>query len=261
MVDCVSLTLGGTVGASSITGGTNIGGLRFGVFDWSGLWGTVAVRGSTAAIAGRAGRTLVGSRLPNERLLTLNLISLDQLEAGGYTTTRCAQIDTNQQTLTGLFGDPDGLVIEWLRQNGTSVYLVGYTLTGAPLVATGRYRRLSQPLVATWPYWRSTIQQTDTTSGAGTITVGGTAPVYDPVLVFSGNGSFTNSDTGQVVTIAGLGAGAVTVDCGARTVTQAGLDVDGALSVSDSEWVRLDPGTVNVTSTVSVDVKWRDQWK
>lgn len=265
-VPCVSLNLGGTVTDSGITGGTDIGDWRYQVDDWSGLWGSIAIRGQHLKINGRAGRTMTGSRLPDWRLLTLNLRSMPWDTSGGfsggagYTDVECGQIIENLLGLTGFFGDGSPLVIEWQIDTSRSLYLEAYTVQAAQVTTQQSHRLLSQPLEASYPYWRQADIETDTISGAGTITNPGTAQVWDAVYVFAGNGSYTNSTTGQVMTIAGA-SGAVTVDTLNRTVKQGGVDADGLLTVTTSQWMRLAKGVNTITTTVSVDTKWRPGYK
>lgn len=265
-VPCVSITLGGTVGDAGITGGVDIGDWRYQVNDWTGLWGSIPIRGSHIPIGGRAGRTLVGSRLPDWRLLTLNLRSMPWDPTHGftggaaYTDEECGQIIENLLGMVGFFGDDDPLVIEWIVDTARSLYLEVFTLSGASVSTIGQHRLLSQSLEASYPYWRQTDIESDVISGAGTITNPGTAQVWDPVLVFAGNGSYTNSTTGQVLTISGA-AGAATVDVLRRTVTVGGVDVDGILAVDTSQWMRLAKGVNTITTTVSVNTRWRPGYK
>lgn len=265
-VPCVSIALGGTVTDAGITGGVDIGDWRYQVDDWSGLWGSIPIRGSHIPIGGRAGRTLVGSRLPDWRLLTLNLRSMPWDPTHGftggaaYTDEECGQIIENLLGMVGFYGDADPLVIEWIVDTARSLYLEVFTVQAAQVSTMQAFRLLSQPLEASYPYWRQADIESNVISGAGSITNPGTAQVWDPVLVFSGDGSFTNSTTGQVLTVSGS-SGAVTVDVLRRTVTQGGVDVDGVLAVDSSQWMRFAKGVNTVTSTVSVTVRWRPGYK
>jgi hypothetical protein len=265
-VPCVSIKLGGTVTDAGITGGIDIGDLRYQVNDWSGLWGSIPIRANHARISGRAGRVLTGSKLPDFRLLTLNLRSLPWDPTGGwsdgagYSDEECGQIIENLLGLTGFFGDSDPLVIEWVIDTARSLYLETYAVQGAQVFTQGKYRLISQPLEASYPYWREDVLQTDTISGADTITNSGTAQVWDPILVFSGDGTFENLTTGQEYEVAGSG-GAVTVDVGRKLVLEGGADADGVGFPDSSQWMRLAKGVNSVTSDVSVDVKWRPGYK
>jgi hypothetical protein len=123
-----------------------------------------------------------------------------------------------------------------------------------------KVRRLSVPLWSPNPYWRAGgTQSTDTISGADTLAVAGNVSVYDAVLVFSGDGAFTNSTAGWTLTIAGS-VSPVTVDLGQRTVTQAGSPADQLLTPTDRSWGWFRPGNNSVTSSVSTTVTWRNSF-
>lgn len=266
MPDCVGINLGGTVTDAGITGGVELDGNQYAIMDWSNLWGTIAIRGQHLRIGGRAGRVLVGSRLPDWRLLTLNLRSKLRNASGGFDPNgeedgdTCSQVIANLIGLTGFFGDNFPLVVEWVLPDGNSLYVEGWTLQSGPVIANGRYRELSQPLEASYPYWRQAVLETDVIAGADTITNPGTAGVYDAELVFAGDGNFINSTTGQALTVSGSG-GPVTVRSWEHTVAEGGIDADGVLAADGSEWMRFEPGVNTVTSTVSVAVNWRPGYK
>lgn len=262
-VPCVSIKLGGTVTDAGITGGIDIGDMRYQVNDWSNLWGSIPIRAAHQRIGGRAGRLLTGPKLPDWRLLTLNLRSMPWDPTGGYTDgaaytdEECGQIIENLLTMVGLFGDGDPLVIEWVVDTARSLYLEAWTLTAAPVITQGKHRLISQTLEASYPYWKEDVLQTDTISGADTITNPGTAEIFDAILVFSGAGSFTNSTTGQVITT----TAAAEIDVNNHLVLSGGVDVDGVAQVDGNQWMRFRRGVNNVVSTVSVDVKWRPAYK
>jgi hypothetical protein len=178
---------------------------------------------------------------------------------GGFTSAEW--VAKNQDTLDSIIHDRDGFLIEHIRCDSTHRFLRALQNSQPLVTVRGRIERLMiVSAVASYPYWRSTVTSSDTIAGADTLTIAGTVPVYDATLVFSGDGTFTNSDTGQTVTVVGS-SGAVTVKTGdGRTVTQAGVPARNLVTVSDDEWMRFDVGTVNVTSTVSVGVSWRTGW-
>jgi len=265
-IPCVSIRLGGTVTDAGITGGVDIGDLRYQVDNWSGLWGSIPIRATHQRISGRAGRVLTGSRLPDFRLLTLSLRSMPWDSTGGYTggagytDEECGQIVENLLGMVGFFGDAEPLVIEWVVDPARSLYLEVYAVQGSPVQTQGKYRLLSQPLEASYPYWREAVLAEETIVGADTIVNPGTAGIFDPVLVFSGDGTFENLTTGQEITVAGS-AGPVTVDVGNRTILEGGGDADGVAAVERNQWMRLDRGANSVTSSVSVDVEYRPAYK
>ena len=117
-----------------------------------------------------------------------------------------------------------------------------------------------------WPYTRSDTEATHELDGAAVAiaALGGTVErIYDPKLVFAGDGSFTDDESGLVMTVAGSGA-PVTVQrdatTGRWTAIEGGLAVPGKVSVDDTRWMFLTVGGT-FTSTVAVDVTWRDQWE
>ena len=263
MPDCVGINLGGTVTDAGITGGVELDGNQYAIMDWSNLWGTIAIRGQHLRIGGRAGRVLTGSRLPDWRLLTLNLRSKLRNATGGFDPVgeeegnTCSQVIANLIGLTGFFGDDFPLVVEWVLPDGSSLYVEGWTLQSGPVIANGRYRELAQPLEASYPYWREAVLRTDVIAGADTITNPGTAGVFDAELVFAGAGTFTNSTTGQVVTA----TAAADVDVLTGSTTVGGVDADGLVTANTAQIMRFVPGVNTVTSTVSVAVNWRPGYK
>jgi hypothetical protein len=107
---------------------------------------------------------------------------------------------------------------------------------------------------------------TPTTGGAGTCTNAGTAPTPPTFTLTSPTNTITltNSTTSYVMTLLGLsGAGTVTVDMGARTVTatNAPLNRYSAVSFPTSQFWNLKPGanTVAVSgATVSGSgISWK----
>lgn len=265
-VPCVSIALGGTVTDAGITGGTDIGDWRYQVDDWSGLWGSIPIRGSHIPIGGRAGRTLVGSRLPDWRLLTLNLRSMPWdpthgfTGGAGYTDEECGQIIENLLGMTGFYGDSDPLVIEWIVDTARSLYLEVFTVQAAQVSTQNAFRLLSQPLEASYPYWRQADIESDVISGAGSITNPGTAQVWDAVFVFAGDGSYTNNTTGQAIVVSGS-TGPVTINALNGSVIMGGVDADGVAAYDNSQIMRLAKGVNSITTTVSVTTRWRPGYK
>ena len=263
---CDDIKIGGTLGAMSITGGQSIANEGIAVDAYGGLYGPPRQRGQISDVSGQAGGTSTSTeeRLPAARLFNLPIILGDVnpatgLADGGFTPAEWTAI--NQDTVDEIIHSRTGFLIEHIRCDGTHRFLKAFQ-NGQPLVnVRGILERLMLlQCVAPYPYWRSTLTSSDTIAGADTLTVAGAAPVYDATIVFSGDGTFTNSDTGQSITVAGS-SGPVTVHCGdGRTVTQAGVPARNLATPNDDEWMRFDPGTVNVTSTVSCDVSWRSAW-
>lgn len=263
---CDDIKIGGALGDNAITGGTSIANEGIAVEAYGGLYGPPRQRGLISDISGQAGGQSTSSeeRLPAARLFNLPIIIGDVnpatgLADGGFTTAEWTA--RNQDTVDSIIHSRSGFLIEHIRCDGTSRFLRALQ-NGQPIVnVRGLIERLMLvQCQAEFPYWRSTLTTTDTIAGADTLSIAGSAPVYDATLVFAGDGTFTNSDTGQAITVAGS-SGAVTVRTGdGRTVTQAGVPARNLVTVSDDEWMRFDVGTVNVTATVSVGVSWRTAW-
>ena len=261
-MSCDDVKVGGTVGAASITGGRSISDYAVTVIDYTALWGTVGKRAGSLPVIGQPGTIIAGAELPKERLLTLNLFGSDLPAAGGVGSV--TDLWANQDDLTSLFTDSGGVILEWVLPS-ESRWLRVWGLTGAAVSIRQKFRRLSLPLVSAWPYWRSDTLQSAVVDGAAVaVAIGGTTErVYDPKLVFSADGTFTDDTSGLAITIAGS-ANAVTVErdsvTGRWTATEAGSPVPGKVTVSDSRWIFLTRGGT-FTSTVSVTVSWRDQWE
>jgi hypothetical protein len=170
----------------------------------------------------------------------------------------CGQIIENLLGMVGFFGEGTPLTVEWQIDTARSLYLQGWTIQGAPVVVEqGGHRLLSQPLEASYPYWRQADVETDVIAGADTITNPGTAAVWDAEMTFSGAGTFTNTTTGQIVTATGAGV----LDVLTGSVTVGGVDADGLITGNTSQIMRFVQGVNTVTSTVSVSVKWRPGYK
>ena len=259
---CEDIKVGGTVGTTSITGGTSISNYGLLVFDYSSLWGTVGKRASSQPAIGQPGGIITGKELPQDRIHTLAVMSTDQLPAGGGQSPQ--QLWDNQDVLTSLFTAAGGSPIEWILPT-ESRWIRAYNLIGGPTMITGKYRRLILPLTSPWPYWQSTVQQSQVINGAGVAyTIGGTVErIYNPTIVFAGDGVFTDVTSGLTMTVTGSG-GAVTVErnalTGRWTALEGGVPVPGKIAVIDSRWMFLTRGGT-ATTTVSCTVSWRDSWE
>lgn len=263
---CDDLLIGGTLGDNAITGGVSIANEGIAVEAYGGLYGPPRQRGLVSDISGQAGGQSTSSeeRLPAARLFNLPIIIGDVNPAtgeadGGLTTAEWTA--RNQDTVDSIIHSRSGFLLEHVRCDNTRRFLRVFQ-NGQPLTnVRGILERLMiVQCVAPYPYWRSTLTTSDTITTTDTLTVGGSAPVYDATIVFSGDGTFTNTHTGQSITVAGS-TGAVTVKTGdGRTVTQGGNPARNLVTVTDDEWMRFDPGTVNVTADVSCQVSWRTAW-
>lgn len=261
MATCDDLRLGGTLTGAGITGGVSINNAGIGIEDWSGVLGSGGMSGRVQVVNNRPGGFLSGDLLGRERYPTLNMILTDRDATGGLTAaTFPEQKQANTDTFLALITDPAGNYLEVDMPDGTSRFLYVYNLDAAAMRQPRKQRTISVPLVSPFPYWKGGgNQSTDTIAGADTMVVGGNREVYDAVLVFSGDGTFTHSTEGWAITIAGS-SGAVTVDLGNRTVTDAGGAADNLMSRTNAFWGWFNPGNNSVTSTVSVGVTWRSSF-
>lgn len=265
MPTCSDLRIGGTLSATGLTGGRSINDYAISVEDWSQLLGTGGVSASMQVVNGRPGGYVAGDLLGRERYPTLNLAITDLNQLGGLTApTACEQKQDNTDDLLALIGNPTGNYLEVDMPDATSRFLYAYNFDAAPISQPRRKRTIRVPLQSPFPYWKQGgNQSTDTISGADTLVNGGNANVYDAVLVFSGDGAFTHSTLGWELTITGS-TGAVTVNLGARTVTQGGSAADNLLRRTGGDarkWGWFTPGNNSVSSTVSTVVTWRASWQ
>lgn len=263
---CDDLRIGGTLSASGISGGLSINSTALMVSDWAGLLGVPGITATPLVVAGRPGMTLGGDQLGRPRFFVLNL----KVTRWGPTNFALTAIDENHQiwantdNLLTQLSAPETL-LEVDLPDGTSRWLRVANLDPALSIRHDRRREFSIPLVSDWPYWRAGgAESSQVVSAATTLTGGGRKNIYDPVLTFSGDGTFTHSDLGWALEVVGS-TGPVTVDLGARTVSQGGSPADNLLRRTPSAgqgrvwgWLLATPN--NVTSTVSVTVTWRPQW-
>lgn len=266
MPTCSDLRLGGTLSATGISGAVSINDYALTVNDWSSILGSPGMSGGTVQVNGRPGGYVAGDRLGLPRFPTLNMTIGDLNHTGGLTADdECEQKQDNTDEFLALVTAPGGNYLEVDMPDMTSRFLYVYNFVAAPMRQPRRQRTISVPLESPMPYWKEGgNQSTDTISGADTIVNGGNREVYDAVLVFAGDGSFTHSGLGWTLTIAGS-TGAVTVNLGARTVTMGGNPADNVLRRSGTgdnarKWGWFVPGNNSVTSTVSVGVTWRSSW-
>jgi len=259
-VTCDDLRLGGTLSSSGISGGTSINSTAIMVSDWAGLFGTAGITGQALEVNGRPGVLYGGDFLGRGRFFNLNM----QMTRYGPNKTLVEatpqeQLQANTDDFLQLLTVPE-TYLEVDMPDGTSRFLQVTNLDPAYMSKATKVRQIAPPLVADWPYWRQGGQEeTDTISGADTITVGGDKSVYDPVLVFAGDGTFTHNALGWSIEVTGSG-GAVTVDLGNRTVTEGGNPALNRIRRSDRDWGWFTVGSNSVTTDVSVVVTWRSQF-
>lgn len=257
---CDDLRLGGTLSASGISGGTSINSTAISVANWAGLFGTAGITGQALEVNGRPGILYGGDFLGRGRFFNLQM----QLTRYGPNLTLAEptpqeQLVENTDDFLTLATVPE-TYLEVDLPDGTSRFLRVTNLDPAYTSLSTKTRRISLPFTADWPYWRQGGQEdTDTISGTDTMTIGGRKTVYDAVLVFAGDGTFTHDDEGWTIEVTGS-AGAVTVDLGNRTVTEGGNPATNRIRRNSRDWGWFPVGTNNVTTDVSVVVTWRPQF-
>jgi hypothetical protein len=180
---------------------------------------------------------------------------------GGLTEpTRSEQKQANTDEFLALITDPAGNYLEIDMADGSQRFLFVYNLDPAPIRQPRNQRTIKVPLVSIGAYWSAGgAEQTQTIDGADTMAIFGNREIYDAVLVFAGDGTFTHSDLGWSIEVTGSGA-PVTVDLGARTVIEGGSDAVNRIRRDNRDWGWFVPGTNNVTSDVSVVVTWRSAY-
>lgn len=267
MIGCDDLRLGGTLSGTGITGGVSINGTAYTVTDWSSILGLSGVSSSSQQVFGRPGGYVAGDQLGLSYVFNLNLAMLDRNTSGGLTEpTAEEQLQANTDLFLGMLASATPQYLEVDMPDSTTRFRRVQNFAPAPIRQPRQLRTISAPLEDQWPYWHEGgNESTDTINGADTLVVGGNVSVHDAVLVFSGNGIFTHSTLGWAMEIVGA-SGAVTVDIGNRTVTQASLPADNLLRLTPAsghgrEWGWFTVGNNSVTSTVSVGVTWRNQWQ
>jgi len=258
---CDDLRLGGTLSASGIAGGTSINSTALGVADWSQILGSAGMSARLQQINGRPGGFISGDQLGKMRFPILSMRITDLDAFGGLTEpTRYEQKVANTDVFLGLISDPAGQYLELDMADGSQRFIHAHNLDAAALFQPRKLRTIRVPLVSTYPYWKAGGQESSQTiSGADVMAFAGNREVYDAVLVFSGDGTFTHSDLGWTIQVTGS-AGAVTVDLGARTVTEGGADALNRIRRNNRKWGWFVPGSNNVTSDVSVVVTWRQSF-
>lgn len=262
---CDDLRLGGTLSSTGITGGLSINNTAYSVADWSTIFGTPGLSGSQVQVFGRPGAISAGDLLPQFRTFTLRLNIKDRDDSGGLTEpTAAEQLQANTDAFLSLLGSRTGEYLEVDMPDGTSRFLLVRNLSPAPISQPRRLRSIRAPLESNWGLWREGGNENDETiNGTDTLAITGET-VYDAVLEFSGDGTFTHDDLGWAIEVTGS-SGTVTVDLGARTVTEGGSAATNRIRRTTVPgmgrvWGWFPPGTNNVTTDVAVDVIWRTQY-
>jgi hypothetical protein len=163
----------------------------------------------------------------------------------------------NTDQIAVYLADRDGFYLEVDHPTLGSRFELCYALNAASISQPKRERNIVVPLTCPWPYWKEGgTEFTNTATGAGTITNTGDVTIYDPVITFSGAGTYTNSTEGWTLTT----TGACVIDVGARTVTVGGVNNDNLLTRTDREWAWFAVGANSVTRSVSCTTTFRVQY-
>lgn len=258
--ECDDLRLGGTLSATGITGGLSINSTAIEVVDWSNVLGWPGVAGEVIQVNGRPGGQLTGDLLARPRFFNLNLrfTRFGPVDFTLVEPTPQEQLVANTDDFLTLLTTPNQL-LELDMPDGSSRFLRASALDPTSIIQPRRERSANFAMVGSH-YWRAGgNQSTDTINGADTMVVGGNAPVYDAVLVFSGDGTFTHNTLDWELEITGS-TSAVTVDLGNRTVTQAGSPAPNLLRRDRRDWGWFVPGNNSVTTDISVGVTWRNAY-
>ena len=266
-MNCDDLLLGGTLSGTGISGGTSINNTALSVADWSTLFGTVGMTGTIAAVYGRPGGYVAGDRLPRERVSTLSVnVHKRPADPENCTPSELSLMD-NTDNFLALLSDRDGVYLEVVLPDASTRFTHVYNLDPAPMLQPTAFRRFNVPLISEWGnWWAGGNESTDAINGADTLVVGGTQIVYDAVLEFPGDGTFTHSGLGWVIQVVNA-TGAVHVRLGDRYATNsAGTTILSnrirrtPVANMSRVWGWFEPGNNAVTSTVAVTVRWRNQY-
>lgn len=264
MTACDDLWVGGSLSSSGLSGGVSINATDISVADWSSLFGTVGMSGSMIGVYGRPGAYLAGDRLQMDRFLTLAVNIHRRTVAAECTESELALMDNTDEFLR-ILSQRAGTYLEVVFPDGSTRFTKVFNIDPGPMRQPMSRRSFAIPLRAPHGcWWSGGVQSSQVVAAPVAVAVGGTQPVYDARLIFSGDGTFTHSDLGWSITITGS-SGTVIVDLGNRLVTQGGLNATALMTrvpvPGDGRvWGWFEEGTNNVTSTVSVTVEWRNQW-
>jgi hypothetical protein len=267
-VHCQRMRMGGVVSGSAISGGTLLETYGRNLMVYDGIMGHAGKRGSNAPLLGQDGSRHMRDKPYRERLMTLQLVAYSRGDDGTITLPGGGQehLEDNIDLMLDLLtADDEQVILEQDWTGGTrwiaAEAMDAATFSRGPIFgdALASYV-ISQVVVAAYPFWQSEALITTVVNGAGSVPNAGNARISNPVLVFNGNGTFENIDTGEEITVSGAG-GALTVDVGAGQITQGGVPAARRVTVNTRHWMRFGRGSTAVTSTVSVQVRTRDSWQ
>lgn len=248
-------------------GGLNLRDGRFEIDVTDGWDAMPARRGSNIEIPYRHGSLVVPEKFYRPKRMLLSVLVLPHDASGAVTHAEGARAHI-RENLDDLFGAlySDALIS---LQRTEPDYPGAGTVTWESLVEVTEVvpvdsaigvlaRRVLLRLTMPSPFWRILPEKTGETPP--TVTNDGNAPVSDMVITFTGGATprLTNSTTGDYIEIADAAmANPVTVDVGARTVTQNGSPADALLVRARDRWMEFAPGANSLALTgggsVSID--------
>ena len=263
---CSRLRLGGSISGSVLSGGTTIDAAGIAISTSTGMLGHPGYRGANPQLLGSDGSFHQTSKPLRARNLTLNFRAYGRDATGLVVTSVGEHLEANMDQILELIdGAGEQIILERDMADGTTRWIQIQNLVAASF-AEGTFFNPSMgsydlPVfaVAAYPYWQSEAEHTQVvTPGADTIVNAGNARISNAVFALAGAGSFTNDDSGDVLTATAV----VTVDVGLRTISNAGSPTPGRLDPPNRDyWFRLGKGTTNVTAAaVNTTVTYRDHW-
>lgn len=279
---CQRLRIGGTISGSVLSGGTVLESAGRNFLIWDGLMGNVGKRGSNVPLLGRDGSKHLVGKPYRERLFTLALIAYDRDDTGLITLDgRFSHLEDNIDLMLRLLSpdDDEQVIIERTIHLGETAsgetetirWILGEAIDPANFIRGPVFGvphssyAITVPMVAAYPFWQSEAEESDVVNGANVIVVNdGNARDSAAVYTFAGNGTLTHNDTGLIMAVAGA-ANPVEIDMAAGTIIEdpGGTPVraDRRMTPNRRAWMMLRRGNNDLTSTVSVTIKHRHQYK
>lgn len=161
--------------------------------------------------------------------------------------------------IQGMFGNTGSFTTITRDDHHAGTVQADVELVGAPRTSQDRFTYIFQ-LRAVDGVWEDSV--VTTVSGtAPTIVTSGDRPIGDPTITFSAPGTATLVTDWGTSNMGWEGTGTAIVRCGPRTVRKAGVLQDSLFTIDQPWWFRFAPNTtVNLTSTVSVTVDYKNKW-
>lgn len=244
-------------------GGVIIATLAHGIEDFDGHVIAPALRGGDITEVWRPGYVPSGYNLvPEATVQRLKIWAAPWDADGDVDPNKGAEGHRreNVNNLLKLFGRRgSGLAIEQDVPDlaGGVVTLTNTARVREAVPVTGnQLRAIDVTLEYPYPFWHIGPVISRPAAASHVFTPGGYSEIWDMVFTFAGNGVMVHEETGDTVTTVGA-AGAVTIDVGARTITEGGSAARNRARFNRPWWQRWNAGeevTLTVTgTTVAVD--------